>query len=1033
MISSKSMRRASLCVALGLCIASTAQAQSTTGSIQGFVPVVNGTATTVQVSNTSGFTRTTSVDDQGRYALGSLPVGRYTVTVNRDGQAIATREVVVVVGSATDSSFASGGGDATTLGTMTVTASAPATIDFSTTDTRMVITAEQLERLPLGRSAEAIAMLAPGAVAGASGYSALSGLVSFGGAGVSENAYYINGYFSGEPLSNLGGFTLPYGAIAQQETYTGGYSAKYGRSAGGVISQIGKRGTNEWEFGGQVLFSPNDLRSDPKDIYYPDLDLPSEYGYTNPALPGTLYQKGKGRKSSNSTYSAYAGGPIVEDKLFFFVSGEAAKSESVSIPTRLGTQRSTHSETESPKVYAKVDWNITDNHILEGTWMWQKTDAEGYYRSYDATTGKHGNQLVAVPDPDKKETDYKILKYTGYLTDSLTASVTYGKGEFDAYSINPNFPAGVPYIASAANQNPAYTGGTPIPNILGGYQGRDGHNETNGLRAELEWVIGNHTLSGGIDNIKFEAENEGTSQLAEYWSYHRLSNPSSNINASLNVGAPGGSGYYARQLKYFNNTSMSLEQKAWFLEDRWQITDNLLLSLGIRNDEFTNKNDTGASYMASKDQWAPRLGFSWDVMGDASLKVFGNAGRYYLAMPNNVAIRGASSSTYTSQYFTYTGIDANGRPTGLKDVPGVGGTAAPGAVSSNGEYGTPVDVLAFAPSDIKNMYQDEYILGFEKMINANWSVGAKLTYRDLKSSVDDICDPYTMMDVHGISIAGSKEGKYIGKMGNQYVEVAYCYMFNPGGTNTFSLANVDSKGNHIGGRTELKMSSDDWGFSDGLKRTYKALDLFVDRPYDGTWGARLSYTYAKNEGNNEGQVKSEFGQTNISKTQDWDAWQMMEFADGYLANDRRHQFKLYGSYALTEELVLAGNLRIQSGTPVSCLGYYNPDGTIDEDSDAADPIGYGASYHTCFGKIAKPGDVRTAWTHNLDLSLGYRPAVFDGRVGLSLEVFNVLNEQKATQVNVTSEDAPYTVSNTYMMTIGRASPRWVRLALSYDF
>ena len=229
------------------------------------------------------------------------------------------------------------------------------------------------------------------------------------------------------------------------------------------------------------------------------------------------------------------------------------------------------------------------------------------------------------------------------------------------------------------------------------------------------------------------------------------------------------------------------------------------------------------------------------------------------------------------------------------------------------------------------------------------------------------------------------------------------------------------------------MSSADWGFTDGLKRTYKAIDLFLEHPFDGKWEGRLNYTYAKSEGNNEGQVKSEFGQTNISKTQDWDAWQMMQFANGYLANDRRHQIKLYGSYAITPEWTVAGNLRVQSGTPISCLGYYNPDGTIDEDSVDADPIGYGASYHTCFGKIAKPGNERTPWTRNLDLSVGYRPEYFKGRLGFNLQAFNVLNEQKATQVDVTSEDAPYTVSNTYMMPIGRQSPRWVRLAVSYDF
>src|SRR5690606_38911057 len=204
-------------------------------------------------------------------------------------------------------------------------------------------------------------------------------------------------------------------------------------------------------------------------------------------------------------------------------------------------------------------------------------------------------------------------------------------------------------------------------------------------------------------NIKFEAENEGTSQVADYWQYQRAANPDDPISAVLGVGAPGGDGYYVRDLRYFTSTSMSLEQKAWYVEDRWQVTDNFLLSLGVRNDQFTNANNFGEVYMDAKDQWAPRIGASWDVFGDSSLKVFGNAGRYFLAMPNNVAIRGASASTYTWEYFTYTGIDENGAPTGLTPVPGTNGAPPPGPVSSNGETGGPVDVLSFAPSDLKNM------------------------------------------------------------------------------------------------------------------------------------------------------------------------------------------------------------------------------------------------------------------------------------------------------------------------------------------
>jgi hypothetical protein len=217
---------------------------------------------------------------------------------------------------------------------VTVTAAAAPLIDITATDTRSVLTEEQLERLPLGRSAEAVALLAPGAVQGAAGF--FGGLVSFGGAGVSENAYYVNGYFTGEPVSNLGGFGLPFGTILQQETFIGGYSAKYGRSDGGVINQIGKRGTNEWHFGGEVVYTPKDLRGDQVDRFLPNIDLPAGYEYTDQDLPGTLFSRGEESTSWSHSYNVYAGGPILKDRLFAFVAAEWVNNDTITAPNALG-------------------------------------------------------------------------------------------------------------------------------------------------------------------------------------------------------------------------------------------------------------------------------------------------------------------------------------------------------------------------------------------------------------------------------------------------------------------------------------------------------------------------------------------------------------------------------------------------------------------------------------------------------------------------------------------------------------------------
>jgi len=85
-------------------------------------------------------------------------------------------------------------------------------------------------------------------------------------------------------------------------------------------------------------------------------------------------------------------------------------------------------------------------------------------------------------------------------------------------------------------------------------------------------------------------------------------------------------------------------------------------------------------------------------MGDSSMKLFGTAGRYSLQIPTHVAVRGASRSLFTRQYYAYTGIDpVTGAPTGL--------TALGTAYSSNNEYGQAKDPKSVAAQDMKPTYQ----------------------------------------------------------------------------------------------------------------------------------------------------------------------------------------------------------------------------------------------------------------------------------------------------------------------------------------
>ncbi|RBL02399.1 Oar protein, partial [Xanthomonas oryzae pv. oryzae] len=166
----RSIQKRGLALALALAMGSV-HAQSTTGSIVGSVG--QGSGTSVLVENNSGLSREVPVDARGRYTAGNLPLGTYKVTVKRDGAVVETREnVAITVGANTDVSFAANaaGSGVQTLDSVTVNAASLTTIDVSSVDTRTVVTAEQLQQLPLGRTAEAIALLAPGVVVNSGGF-----------------------------------------------------------------------------------------------------------------------------------------------------------------------------------------------------------------------------------------------------------------------------------------------------------------------------------------------------------------------------------------------------------------------------------------------------------------------------------------------------------------------------------------------------------------------------------------------------------------------------------------------------------------------------------------------------------------------------------------------------------------------------------------------------------------------------------------------------------------------------------------------
>jgi hypothetical protein len=461
-----------------------------------------------------------------------------------------------------------------------------------------------------------------------------------------------------------------------------------------------------------------------------------------------------------------------------------------------------------------------------------------------------------------------------------------------------------------------------------------------------------------------------------------------------------------------------VKQSAQYIEDRFQVTNNVLVTLGLRSESFTNYNGDGKAYVEQKNQIAPRLAASWDVNGDASLKVFGTLGRYHLQMPNNVAIRGAGSSLNTATYYTYTGVNpTTGAPTGLVAISPV--------TSANNEFGQAVDPEEVAAKNMKPHYQDEWTMGFEKAWTPNYNIGGKYTFRKLKSSIDDFCDDrpfFAWAARNGVNATG---------FGFR------CALFNPGEDNTFT---IDLNGD--GKKENIFLSAKDLGYPK-IKREYQALDFFLEHPLRDGWYGKINYTWSKSSGNTEGQLLSDIGQADVATTQVFDYPEIMINADGRLPNDRKHQIKIYGYKELNTEWGLGANGLAASGRPKNCIGNLS---TTPAGASATGPIypnnpygtndatAYGSAFFYCNNQPSPRGSMgELPWDLRLDLSANYKPSYVKG-LQFKATVFNVFNRQVVTAIEERRHARGSTViQSIYQVPLAMTAPRSFLFMVQYDF
>jgi outer membrane receptor protein involved in Fe transport len=994
MSDTRNLRKNVLCTALGLCLASLAVspvlAQSVTGSVAGHAQA--GTQITI-TNPANGVSRTVTAGADGNYRIGQLPPGDYDLSSGGG----APVKVNVSVGGTTTVNLGSGG--VVDLASVQVVGSRIVNrVDVSTTEASTNLTREEIKRLPVDQTLSDVAQLAPGVV----NSGATFGGLTFGGASVAENATYINGLNVTDPYRRQGFSTVPFNFFEEVQVKTGGYSAEFGRTTGGVINAVTRSGGNEFHGGAQLTVEPASWESERKDHYYDNGDL-TDLNYTS--------------RDDSPFYklNLWASGPLVKDHLFFFAMVERRDADSNDYDDLEAWKTKSNNDFWG----AKLDWRINDDHSVEFLAFSDKGDSITHNYAYDWDTDTVGfdNGPATAGSGGRNWS----VTYTGHFTENFVAKAMYGVNRRSSDSLSDWDP-----------DCSIFSRGSNYSAVFGQATAREGCHPTNSsislredkreaTRLDFEWTLGDHLLRFGLDQEIMDSDSH-VEYPGDGVSYTVIGIPAGANHVVNGVLLPPGNVGYVDARRYLTGTPVTTDASAFYIEDVWNVTDRWLLNLGVRADKFHNKLASGGTFAEAGygDMLSPRLGFSWDVNGDGKTKVFGNAGRYYLPLTNKLADYFGGGTTDEHTYYMLNGFETRQDPNGNDYLfPIIG--AQIGDVNTDGNVPAPDDIRTEVGKDLKMVYQDEYILGFQKAINQAWSYGINGTYRKVNRAVEDTrinhlpgCPGYSSFPIINpgdeVTLYCEDTGEYI----------------------TFD----SSEDGYIASGSGAVM-----GYKPP-RRTYKSVEFQLDRAFDGVWDFNASYLWSKSEGNIEGPVNSDAGYADTNLVQFYDHPAVNE-RYGVLFNDHRHQIKLRGSYQFNDNWSVGSTFSAISGGPITAFGVRWPN----DNRSAGGPgefSGGGSGWicvANCSGNYAtrvleytpRGAFGRMPWVTDLSANVTWSMPLPTGNLSAKFSVYNLFNSQATVNVHSRYESTP----GVQMAHFGEGrrwqAPRYMQLLVTYEF
>ncbi len=607
-------------------------AQSDTGSLDGRVfdetrAAVPGATVTAR-NQGSGLVRSVTSTASGTYRIGSLPAGVYEVSAELTGFAKQVRrDVPVQVGTTPTLDFTMSVSSQTE--TVEVVGDS-ALIQTSTSDVGQVITEKLVDNLPLnGRKFQDLSLLVPG-TRNSNYYDPTKtevGGISYGGATGRSVIINVDGGDNNDGV--VRGLLQQFSndAIQEFKVTTQRYSAEFGRSTGGVVNVITKSGTNELH--GTAFLFARDQRLNSRTFFEEQ---------TNATKPDFDQQQ----------FGGSLGGPISKDAAHFFAAYERnRRNQSDTIFTN-GVLPSEEGQVKKPfrnhLFTSKLDFRLNDNNNMLVRYSLEDNSRENDFVG--------GNAISTVSATNTNKTHSAIAKNTTVIGSNKVNEllVLFQRFENNILADHPELPAiNTPDFLAGASVN------TPQQTIQRRWQVRDD------FSFRKQGWGGDHDFKVGAELL---ASHYGGFFIPTLYGYFNFGTPiagANTVDAYANSIADTFTGSAGA-----NQANDDWTYLAGYIQDDWKPTPRLTLNLGLRWEIQTGPyantfrsvgkdslaaNGLNGELKNDRNNFGPRVGFAYDVRGDAKMVVRGGYGLYYDEIFQNITLYEAWSDPGTPLNF----------------------------------------------------------------------------------------------------------------------------------------------------------------------------------------------------------------------------------------------------------------------------------------------------------------------------------------------------------------------------------------------